>query len=254
MIQLYMLIASLLRAGQDVAGSDGFQDAHRICESPSMSGDPVALSEGISSTFELTRSKDHENKSHEAARIPPEVTMVISRDTGATIIYIPGVRLVYSRSELASEVLRVCRIAATYDFSVNRIRYNTSEQRKVSAIRKEMEEKRWRSRSARDLRDLNRWVTPSSDSLELAIAADWSRHECYFSLFQTKFGRVRDFKCRYRKLRYLCRIGVTATSARGPEYELTDLAFRWKFDADGSMRLQVIERPEPPEQDIVIID
>ncbi len=61
------------------------------------------------------------------------------------------------------------------------------------------------------------------DEVDRALRAAWEQYSGEFYLDGTTFGKVKTLRCRKAKALIACKVGITATSANGPEYEEVEL-------------------------------
>lgn len=158
----------------------------------------------------------------------------ISGQSGnSSIVVVLGKELVTSPEALDKQIADICAPWSTTRFRVSDVGFLDIRYRKAEAALKQREliaESEAKARVAADaavalLAKLR--AAPTIEELDVVLAANWQRLQIAFppAIADTKYGRVHDARCTLRPDgdRFDCAVGVTAESARGPEYEQGDL-------------------------------
>lgn len=151
-----------------------------------------------------------------------------------------GGTMLHSQQQLDAEFAKMCRFEEN-DLTLVELWFASPDQGR----RLRETDKRHRQQQKNTERRMKQFFAdfyPDQQELDILLRSKWAEYDGLFGLDETQFGKVRDIRCRRENRRFLCHIGVTATSNNGPEYEQANI----EFTRDDNGALLLIEsEPEP---------
>jgi hypothetical protein len=161
------------------------------------------------------------------------VVDISGASVNSSIVVVTGRELATSSETLDKQLADICAPWMTTKFRVNDVGFQDILYRNAEAALKQQqlaEERQAKERVAAEaaqalLSKLR--AVPTIEELDVVLKPNWQNLQGAFppAMADTTFGRVHDARCTMRSSgeRFDCLVGVTAESARGPEYEQGDL-------------------------------
>lgn len=236
-----------------------FESADGVCTAVRSLRYPPDIEQGVAATFVLQGQNDIRGP----GGLPQELTAPFNIETidqlrgglGSLHLLLLSMRTpVTSREAMDRAVGYACRLEQVANLRLTLIRIVHAralrQLAQAETAEREAQERARLRRLAEQQAALQRLLVtpPTTDELTVFIARRWV--EIISSGFMPRdsvFSRVHDAQCERRGAEFHCRIGILASSSRGPEYEQIERDV--ERDRDGNVvdpEVVLHEGPRPP--------